>query len=191
MRYDRTVIGYHGCDASVATRLLAGESFKPSENDFDWLGSGIYFWEYGADRALRFANDQKGRGKLETPAVVGAVIQLGRCFDLLDTHFTRALAEAWPVFEEGVRESGRELPTNRGAAPDHKLRCLDCAVINLALDLRESIGEVYDTVRGGFTEGGSVFPSAGFQLETHIQLAIRNPKSIVGVFRPTYFERTK
>jgi len=41
---------------------------KKSQNDYDWLGSGIYFWEYGADRALRFAHDQKARGKLETPA---------------------------------------------------------------------------------------------------------------------------
>ncbi len=189
MRYDRTVIGYHGCDASVATRLLAGESFKPSENDFDWLGSGIYFWEYGADRALRFANDQKGRGKLETPAVVGAVIQLGRCFDLLDTHFTRALAEAWPVFEEGVRESGNVLPTNRGAAPDHKLRRLDCALINWMLRYQEGIGEFYDCVRGGFSEGGAAFPGAGLQKESHIQLAIRNPACIVGVFRPMNFVR--
>jgi len=40
MRYDRTVIAYHGCDAETAERLLAGDSFKPSVNDFDWLGQG-------------------------------------------------------------------------------------------------------------------------------------------------------
>jgi len=61
MKYDRTVIAYHGCDARTAERLLRGEPFKKSQNDYDWLGSGIYFWEYGAVRALRFAYDQKAR----------------------------------------------------------------------------------------------------------------------------------
>lgn len=191
MRYDRTVIGYHGCDVTVAGRLLDGDTFTPSENDFDWLGSGIYFWEYGADRALRFAEEQKNRGKVQTPAVVGAVIQLGRCFDLLDTRFTQALSETWPKFEEQVRRAGEHVPTNAGSTPDRKLRRLDCAVINWALRLRERVGESYDTVRGGFTEGGPVFPNAGFQRETHIQLAVRNPACILGVFRPTRHTETK
>jgi hypothetical protein len=47
MRYDRTVIAYHGCDARVADRLLAGEPFRKSRNDFDWLGEGVYFWPLG------------------------------------------------------------------------------------------------------------------------------------------------
>lgn len=94
MRYDRTVLAYHGCDADVAAQLLAGMPFKPSENDFDWLGRGIYFWEHGSDRALRFAQFQKDRGKVKEPAVVGAIIQLGHCFDLMDTHFTRELPKA-------------------------------------------------------------------------------------------------
>jgi hypothetical protein len=64
LKYDRTVIAYHGCDAKVAKRILAGEPFKKSQNDYDWLGEGIYFWEYGADRATKFAEDQKKRGKL-------------------------------------------------------------------------------------------------------------------------------
>lgn len=61
MRYDRTVLAYHGCDAETAEHLLAGDPFKPSVNDFDWLGQGIYFWEHGPDRALRFAEDQQRR----------------------------------------------------------------------------------------------------------------------------------
>jgi len=90
MKYDRTVIAYHGCDAETAERLLHGEQFKKSQNDYDWLGEGIYFWEYGADRAFKFAQDQQRRGKVAKPAVVGALIQLGRCFDLMDTHLQRS-----------------------------------------------------------------------------------------------------
>ena len=39
------VLGYHGCDQSIADRLLAGGAFRKSRNDYDWLGHGIYFWE--------------------------------------------------------------------------------------------------------------------------------------------------
>jgi hypothetical protein len=39
------VLGYHGCDKKVGERVLAGERLKPSENEYDWLGHGIYFWE--------------------------------------------------------------------------------------------------------------------------------------------------
>ena len=42
MRYDRTVIAYHGCDVDVADAVLAGkESLQVSANAYDWLGKGI------------------------------------------------------------------------------------------------------------------------------------------------------
>lgn len=115
MRYDRTVIGYHGCDAAVAERLLDGEDWLSSENDYDWLGRGIYFWEHGEDRALRFARQQQARGRIQTPAVVVAVIQLGECFDLLDTRFVHDLAKAYTPFVGGLQAEGKPLPQN--AAP--------------------------------------------------------------------------
>lgn len=46
------ILGYHGCDEAVAEKVLAGEDFKPSDNDYDWLGSGIYFWEANPQRGL-------------------------------------------------------------------------------------------------------------------------------------------
>src|SRR4051812_18420620 len=95
MRHDRMVLAYHGCDVAIAERLLAGEPFHRSENDYDWLGAGGYFWEYGADRALQFARDQQRRGKITEPAVVGALVQLGNCFDLLDTACTDELPGAY------------------------------------------------------------------------------------------------
>jgi hypothetical protein len=101
VKYARTVIGYHGCRRSVAKALLDGGPFKTSENDYDWLGRGIYFWEHGPDRALRWAK------KYRHPAVVGAVIQLGKCFDLLDTRYTNDLGEFYPYLEHFVRQSLR------------------------------------------------------------------------------------
>lgn len=188
MHYARTVFGYHGCDAEVAEKLLAGEAFEPSDNDFDWLGRGIYFWEYGLDRALRFAHEQKDRGKVKTPAVVGAMLQLGQCFDLLDTRFTTDLYGAFPLWKQDMLNTGATLPVNGG--PGGKLRRLDCAVLNWYLNLMQATQHTYDCVRGGFTEGDAVFPGSGIQRETHIQIAVRNAQCILGVFRPTPGRKT-
>lgn len=129
MQYDRTIVAYHGCDRRVAERILKGERFSPSENDFDWLGHGIYFWEYGPHRALQFAKDQVQRKKVKTPAVVGALLQLGTCFDLMDTRFTMNLRNGYEL----LARNQVELPTNSGGQ-DHLLRRRDCAVINWYLD---------------------------------------------------------
>jgi hypothetical protein len=185
MRYDRVVLAYHGCDAAVAERLLAGEPFRKSENDHDWLGAGVYFWEYGADRALQFARDQQRRGKVAVPAAVGAVLQLGNCFDLMDTAYTRDLASAYREYRSFAALHGRMLPRNAGSTPDKKLRRLDCSVLNFYLELVDTLGVSFDTVRGGFVEGERAFPGSGIYRESHIQIAVRNPACILGVFRPT------
>jgi hypothetical protein len=40
-----------------------------------------------------------------------------------------------------------------------------------------------DTIRGVFTEGQPVYPGAGFDEKTHVQIVVRNPFCIKGVFR--------
>ncbi len=184
MKYDRTVIAYHGCDMETAERLLRGESFKKSQNDYDWLGEGIYFWEYGAERALQFAHDQQRRGKVNTPTIVGAILQLGRCFDLMDTRFTADLPVAFDRFKQAMEHSGQPLPTNDGPTPDKLLRRRDCAVLNYYLRELDRENFSFDTVRCGFVEGPEAFEGSGIRYQSHIQVAVRNPTCVVGIFRP-------
>ncbi len=184
MKYDRTVIAYHGCDAETAELLLHDEPFKKSQNDYDWLGEGIYFWEYGADRALQFAHDQKTRGKLNTPAIVGAILQLGNCFDLMDTKFTDELPVAFAMFKGALEHSEQPLPTNAGATPDKLLRRRDCAILNYYLRRLDRENVRFDTVRCGFVEGPDAFEGSGIRHQSHVQIAVRNPACVVGVFRP-------
>ena len=185
MEYARTIIGYHGCTERVASQLLRGAEFTDSDNDYDWLGKGVYFWEYGPHRALRFIQHKLQYLKIQdTPAVVGAVIQLGRCFDLLDTRFTRDLGDSFALFKSAMKAAGQPLPTNRGTRPEKKLRHRDCAVINWYLDWTSRQDKEYQTVRGCFVEGKKAYPQADFRVETHIQVAVRDHSCIVGVFRP-------
>jgi hypothetical protein len=183
--FARIVIGYHGCSEEFARDLLLGvlpvRAWKASTNDWDWLGHGIYFWEHSPERAFRWAQEQGARRGF-APAVVGAVIQLGRCFDLLNEASTQLLAQSYQNLAKTYTDRGESLPTNRG--PDWKLRELDCTVINDCLARMESSGVRYQTVRGAFLEGDLAYPGSGFSREAHVQIAVRDISCILGVFRP-------
>lgn len=50
-RRSNLVVGFHGCDKSVVDAVIAGKTeLLASANDYDWLGSGIYFWENNEER---------------------------------------------------------------------------------------------------------------------------------------------
>ncbi|MCB9619815.1 MAG: hypothetical protein H6724_10260 [Sandaracinus sp.] len=178
----RLVVGYHGCDRSVAEAVLVtGHHLEPSDNTYDWLGRGIYFWEHGPHRARQFAEWKQRRGKLKEPAVIGAYIKLGACFDLTDTQATKLLAGFYDGLVEAFRVTERQMPENRpakGHEPDDlTLRELDCAVLNFGLE------DHYQTVRGVFVEGEPAYPGAAIRTQTHVQIAVRDPACILGYFR--------
>jgi hypothetical protein len=186
--YQRMIVGYHGCDRAMGERvLLAGEPLRPSDNDYDWLGRGVYFWEHGPQRAREFAAWKHARGEIREPFVLGAYIHLGRCFDLTDTAATGMLKLYFSMLEGQLTESGQPMPENRAAGHqdlDLVLRRRDCAVLNFALSELDREAIRYDTVRGVFTEGTEAFPGSRIFSKTHVQVAVRNSACILGYFRP-------
>ena len=114
--------------------------------------------------------------------MLGAVIQHGRCFDLLNEAITSILTQSFQELAATFSAAGQQLPQNRGK--DLKLRELDCLVINDGLSRLQQRGVSYDTVRGAFLEGDPVYPGADFSREAHVQIAVRNATCILGVFRP-------
>ncbi len=180
--YQRLIIGFHGCDQKVADSVLRGVPLRKSDNNYDWLGEGIYFWEHGPARAMEWAQFMASRSKsaVSQPAVVGALIQLGNCFDLLDVKFTRYLKTLWPDFEQTIKDSGNDLPRN-----DPVFHRLDCAFLNWAiLEVEEQTSAKFQTVRGVFVEGDPLYPTGHIYDKSHIQIAVRDPASIVGFFHP-------
>ena len=177
------ILGYHGCDWTVAERLLAGRDFIPSANDYDWLGHGIYFWEANPRRGLDFAREASRRGAsgIKVPAVVGAAIDLGLCLDLTSSQGIDQVRAAYPVLVDMAAADGKPLPVNN---PDGLRRNLDCAVVNTLHRVLEVGGEPpFDTVRGIFTEGAPIYPGSGFHAKTHVQVCVRTLSCIKGVFR--------
>lgn len=181
-------LGFHGCDQSVADAVLSGTThLKRSRNVYDWLGEGVYFWENSPSRALEYATElrdrpRRGGPKVKTPAVVGAIIELGYCLNLLDAEFLALLAQAYTDIKRDHEAIGVALPVN---SQDRLRRPLDCAVINAMQQTRVDKGlRPFDSVRAAFAEGGDLFPGSGITGRHHIQIAVLMRSSIKGYFRP-------
>jgi hypothetical protein len=197
------IIGFHGCDKRSAEALINNpDTIKISDEPHDWLGHGMYFWENNQERAIQWAVErQRRKGKnIADAAVIGAVIQLGYCCDLMDSRFIGLLKAYYNLMEEAYRKAGKSLPVNKDVPADaHRnklLRVLDCTVIEY---MHARIGEqykkdkkengfsdlkVFDSTRGVFTEGGRIYIGAEIFEKSHIQICIRNSNCIKGFFLP-------
>ena len=185
------VLGFHGCDESVVQTVVNGRSFlKTSFNSYDWLGHGIYFWENSPSRACEFAEQirkypDRSRGKIVKPAVIGAVIDLGVCLDLLDYQNLQLLKVAYRFVTSKNKSSIPKNKTAKGNSADILLKELDCTVIETVHAIKKQAGQSdFDSVRGVFFEGEEIYPNASFRIKDHIQICVRNPNCIKGFFLP-------
>lgn len=186
--YPSLVLGFHLCERETGEKILAEkDALRPSNNDYDWLGHGVYFWENSPDRARQFARDlQKTKWRRKEPFVLGAVIYLGRCFDLLDMYCLDILKKSFRTFTDTIETACMEMPKNHSIPNGHDslFRKLDCAVFeHMHQQLKGTKHPSYDSVRGAFWEGKELYPGAGFKEKNHVQICVRNPNCIKGYFR--------
>lgn len=59
MKQSKAFIGYHGTDAESAASILEGKKFLPSGSWRDWLGKGIYFFEFDTHQAFMITKARK------------------------------------------------------------------------------------------------------------------------------------
>lgn len=185
------ILAFHGCDQSVAQAVLNGNAtLNYSTNKYDWLGHGIYFWDNSPSRALEYArflrdNPLRSKRPVQNPSVIGAVINLGLCLDLLDYQNLAYLKQAYGIFRTSCSILGKTMPVNKtiGVNNDPLLRELDCSVIETLHEFRKFNGmESFDSVRGVFWEGDAIYNGAGFKEKNHIQICVGNPNCIKGFF---------
>lgn len=167
----RSIVGYHGCTLPVAEAILVEGKFRLSENRYDWLGRGVYFWEYAPYRALewaRFMGLQRG----ETPAVLAATVRLGNCVNLMDVQYHADLVE---THRNLVALFGEEnLPKNTARGGHFR----DRLVIDRHCDNMAALGGMVDGVRGTFPEGEPIYEGSKILSLAHTQIAVRNPDCI-------------
>ena len=126
-----SVIGFHSCDKKVGLSVLNGDfELIPSNNSWDWLGGGIYFWEQNPYRSTEYAeesanNIQFNKKRIKGPFVIGAIIDLGNCFNLVESESLKILSSSYRGLKQAISEGETPMPVNKG-----KNRALDCAVID-------------------------------------------------------------
>lgn len=181
------IIGFHGCNQKTYENVICkNKPLSWSMNTYDWLGNGIYFWEQNYLRAKKWAKDRFGRDG----AVIGAVLDLGYCLNLMDDNYIPLLKQGYELLKIKCESLGDELPINH-LGKDKLLRDLDCAVIEQIHDYKRVLydcdefgGTPFDSVRGLFIEGNPVYEGSELYEKTHIQICVRNPNCIKGYFNP-------
>ena len=182
--YPGLLLGFHGCSKDVYDSVIKkSRTLMPSFNSYDWLGSGIYFWENSYARAFDWSRNRY----TNEAAVIGAALDLGYCLNLTDYQNSEYVREGYLALKAAMDAAGMRLPQNKNLknSDDWLIRDLDCAVINQIHILNEQRGNTpFDSVRGIFTEGKPIYPGAGFRGKTHVQICVRNIACIKGYFAP-------
>jgi hypothetical protein len=166
-----TVVGYHGCTRETAEQIIAGQPFLPSTRRYDWLGVGIYFWEYGPFRAREWAEVRFGNGA----AVLEATIRLGWCLNLLDIEHHANFAKAYERTVQQAARDGATVPENTEDGRHYRDRHLIEFYCRSAV---EDMRVQFQTVRACYPEGEPLFPGSRLLSRTHVQIAVRDQRCI-------------
>ena len=132
-----------------------------SINNWDWLGNGIYFLEENPLRALSYAQEnaagnQFNKIPIKTPFVIGAIIGLCKCLNLVETEPLLILKEAYAGLKLLTKQAGKKMLVNK--CP---VKRRDCAIFRYILQTNDAKGsKAYDTIRCAFPEGGNVYPGS-------------------------------
>ena len=136
---------------------------------------------------LRMQHPTKKDRIIRKPAVIGAIIDLGYCLDLLDSRYFGMIREGHRLLEDFFAQLSVPMPVNRSRSGETELilRHLDCAVINMMHRTRAKKNEPpFDTVRAAFIEGEPLFQGSSFNDKNHIQICVCNLRCVRGYFRP-------
>jgi hypothetical protein len=175
--YHRTIIAFHGTTVAEADRLVDGQPFKPSNKAYEWLGAGVYFWEYAPKQAWWWATEMR---KYTQPAVIGAMIRLGNCLDLLDPANVRRLRGYHD--DQLLKWSAAGVPIPRNVLSK---KSMDCAILNWAYSESDMTETKVETSRGVFVptkKAKRAWPGSWIYDEAHIQVCVREQKNILAVW---------
>lgn len=140
---------------------------------------GRFSMQWSAQRARR-----NSAGRIYTPFVIGAIIELGNCLNLIEPDSISIVNEAYEELKKTVKDAGGKLPKNKDAN-----RALDCAVIKYVHESNVRADRpAYDTIRSPFHEGGELYEGANFSKRLHMEVCVKNPRCIKGYFLPQPLE---
>jgi hypothetical protein len=168
MAFIPAVYGYHGTSHLAAASILQS-GFLSSHNAYDWLGDGIYFWQDAPQRAWDWAEARWGA----RAAVLGSLLAVDECIDLLDIPWQQPLVAAYHSLVALMQQQQLALPVQTSGA--HRL---DRAVLNHVVHLLGRQGVLIRVVRSAFQEGTPIYPGSLLYERSHVQITIRDPALI-------------
>lgn len=158
------VFGYHGT-SELQVQSILREGFMPSQNSYDWLGSGIYFFDSAPGTAMSWAQRHFG----SQAAVLKSEIDLTDALDLLDSTEMAVLREYARVID--IESMSLRQISGRNEK--------DCYLINtVCAALEDQRGTPVTAVRAAFREGKPVFPGSEIFDLSHVQIVVRDPSCI-------------
>jgi hypothetical protein len=166
------VWGYHGTSAERAGAIMQN-GFKLSRNDYDWLGSGVYFWQDAPLRAWDWAKKNH-----EHPAVIRSsiVMEEEKSIDLLDIGWFEILSEQYSKFVEYLKYEKRSLPPQPITSKRH---LLDREFLDYVCETLGKAGsDQIHVIRAAFTEGNPIFNNSAIFNLSHVQIAVKNTQII-------------
>ncbi|MDR1442927.1 MAG: hypothetical protein LBJ02_11220 [Bifidobacteriaceae bacterium] len=167
-----SVIAYHGTSTAAALSIDGGQ-IKFSQNKYDWLGDGAYFFESGRSRASDWAAQLHPAGW----AVFEASISTAGSLDLADPASVQLMTWEERRLRREHEERGEEVPGQL----ENGNHNLDRLVINRLCEHLEAAGIQVKTVRGVFQEGDPPYPGSALHGRSHVQIAVRDLDAIHGL----------
>jgi hypothetical protein len=153
-----------------AAEGILAQGYATSQNEYDWLGEGVYFFQDAPLRALEWARQRHGADA----AVLQSRISLVDSMDLLDIAWFEELTVVHDEFVAAAKRAGLALPRQTSGA--HRL---DRDVINYLAGVLADKGIVIRSVRAAFFEGKPVYPNSAIYDRAHIQIAVRDTSAII------------
>ena len=188
---------YHGTTFAVAKQIEAGRlAFQPSVHDWNWLGTGIYFFQDAPKRAALWARFRYPR---QETAVLEAEIDLEGCLDLFEARAWAQLRMAYTEFlaSEDQLESGA---TQEGLRIEQGIACTNAFPADEArrweisrnfrdrafLDWyvrRMQIRKPVRSIRSPFLWGEALYADSFLFDWAHAQVSVVDASGIIGAAR--------
>lgn len=162
------VYGYHGTSQEKAQEII-DRGFNLSTNDYDWLGTGVYFFQDAPMRALAWASERYP----DSPAVIRSELVLENCIDLLDIAWNPIIRETYGMFILEYEKA--KIPLPRQNPQKSKAHRLDCAFFNYIVEkILASQDVAIGSIRAVFNEGDRIYSNSAIFDRSHIQILIRD-----------------
>ncbi len=140
-----------------------------SQNPWDWLGDGVYFWQDAPHRARSWGEEWARKSPDDQLAVIRAKLTLEDCIDLLDTEWMDVIRDFAKAFASLHRRQATELKNRAGGRHD-----LDAAFFNFLVESLGRQGVAVRSIRAALAEGEPILEGSPIRLKSHVQIAIRD-----------------